>query len=122
MSLQQDPDLIFLLNRLVYWLPTGMSSVTENHIMDLFYLLKENFKNPLFDSLITLRTLDNLSYVSRFVSQYILRSGSLWHPLSSSILRNRLLICSNKMCEKQGWKNDILCKDTGHFLVSLLKR
>ena len=44
----KDPDFLFLLNRFfVYSLPTAMSSVTGNHTMDLFYLLKENFKNLL---------------------------------------------------------------------------
>ena len=88
--------------------------------MDLLYLLKENFKNLLFDLLITGENFENLSYLSSFLlsqrwrfrrihsnvlrgiesnhaytkvlgvaSQYILRSGSLWHPLSSSMLKNR---------------------------------
>ena len=85
--------------------------------MVLFYLLKENFKNPLFDSLIMGKNFDNLSYLSsgllsqrgRFrrmysnilrgiesdltytkvagiVYRYILWYGSLWHPLSRSML------------------------------------
>ena len=33
-------------------------------MMVLFYLLKENFKNLLFDSLITEKSFDNLSYLS----------------------------------------------------------
>ena len=57
-------DFIFLLNRLaVYSLPTAMSSLTGNHAMDLFYLLKENFKNLLFDLLITGSSFENLSYL-----------------------------------------------------------
>ena len=112
---------IFPLNRLVvYSLPTNMSSLTGNHTMDLFYLLKENFKNLLFDLLFTGRRFQNLSYllscslsqkwrfrrkrsnvlrgiesdldytkVSRFASQHILLAGSLWHPLSSSMLKNK---------------------------------
>ena len=32
---------------------TAMSSITRNNTMDLFYLLKENYKNLLFYSLIT---------------------------------------------------------------------
>ena len=56
---------MFLLNRLVvYSLPTAMSSVAENYTMDLFCLLKENFKNLLFDSLITGMSFENLSYLS----------------------------------------------------------
>ena len=86
--------------------------------MDLLHLLKENFKNILFDLLITGRSFQNLSYlwscslsqrwrswrirsnvlrgiesdlaytkVSGFAFQYILWSGSLWHPLSSSMLK-----------------------------------
>ena len=85
--------------------------------MDLLYLLKENFKNILFDLLITGRSFENLPYlwscllsqrwrswrirsnvlrgiesdlaytkVSGFAFQYIW-SGSLWHPLSSSMLK-----------------------------------
>ena len=34
-----------------YLLRTTMSSLTGNHTMDLFYLLKESFKNLLFDLL-----------------------------------------------------------------------
>ena len=112
----KDPEFIFLLNLLfIYLLPTAMRSVAENYTIDLFYLFKGNFKNLLFDSLITGRSLGNLSYFSgwllsqrwRFqrirsnvlrgsesdlaytkilgvLSQYILRSESFWHPLSSS--------------------------------------
>ena len=115
------PDFIFLLNRLVvYSLLTAMTSVTRYHIMDLFYLLKEDFKNLLFDSLITGRNFENLSYLSSCLlsqrwsfrrirpnvlrgneshlvytkvsgvsSQYILQYRSLWHPLSSSMLKNK---------------------------------
>ena len=85
--------------------------------MDLLYLLKENFKNILFDLLITGRSFENLPYlwscllsqrwrswrirsnvlrgiesdlaytkVSGFAFQYMW-SGSLWHPLSSSMLK-----------------------------------
>ena len=41
-----------------------MSSLTGNHTMDLLYLLKENFKNLLFDLLIIGRSFENLSYLS----------------------------------------------------------
>ena len=41
-----------------------MSSLTGNDTMDLLYLLKENFKNLLFDLLITGRSFENLSYLS----------------------------------------------------------
>ena len=58
------PCYIILLNRLVvYLLPTAMSSKIGNQTMDLFYLLKENCKSILFDSLITGRNFDNLSYL-----------------------------------------------------------
>ena len=60
----KDPDLIFLLNRLVYLLPTAMGSITRTHTVDSFYLLKENFKNLLFDPLIKQRSFEKLSYVS----------------------------------------------------------
>ena len=57
-------DFIFHLNRIfVYSLPDAMSSLTGNHTMDLFYLLKENFKNFLYDLLITGRNFENLSYL-----------------------------------------------------------
>ena len=111
---------ILLLNRfVVYLLPTAMSSVTVNYTMDLFYLLKENFKNLLLGLIMTGRSFENLSYLSscslsqkwRFqricsnllrdiesdlaltkvsgvTSQYILGSGSLSQPLSSSMLKN----------------------------------
>ena len=48
----------------IYSLPTAMNSVTGNHLSDLFYLLKENFKNLLFDSLIMGRSFEKLSYLS----------------------------------------------------------
>ena len=67
--------------------------------MDLLYLLKENFKNLLFDLLIIGRSFGNSSYLSSYhkdedseeyvrtyyetlnqslLRQYILWSGSLW--------------------------------------------
>ena len=124
------PDFIFLLNRLfVYSLPTAMSSVAGNRTMDFFYLLKENFKNLLFDSFITERSFENFSYlsscslsqrwrfriillnllrdiesylaytkVSRVVSQCILRYGSLWHILSSSMLKNKGIFSNTNVC------------------------
>ena len=56
---------MFLLTRLVvYWLPIAMSSLKGNHTMDLLYLLNKNFKNLLFDLLITERSFENLSYLS----------------------------------------------------------
>ena len=50
----------------LFSMPTVMSSVTgeSNHTMDLFYLLKENFKNLLFDTIITEKSFENLSYLS----------------------------------------------------------
>ena len=51
----KDPDFIFFLNRHVYSMPTAMSSVTGNHTMDLFYLLKENL-------LLKISYLTNLSW------------------------------------------------------------
>ena len=104
-----------------FYIPLELTSfLTGNHTMDLFYLLKENFKNLLFDLLTTGRSFENLSYLSscslpqrwRFwrtrsnvlrniesdlpytkvsgvASQYILWSGSLKHPLSSSMLENK---------------------------------
>ena len=61
----KDFDFIFVLNQLIiYSLPTAMSSVTGNHTINLFYLLKEYFKNLLFDLLITGRRFKNLCYLS----------------------------------------------------------
>ena len=101
---------MFLLNQLVvYILPTVMSCVTGNPTMDLFYLLKENFKSLLYNSLITVKHFDKFSYLSRIrlhisgsiesnlaytkvsvvVSQYM---GSLWYPLTSSMHTNRQTI------------------------------
>ena len=66
----KDPDLTFLLNRFVYSLVTAMSSVTGNHTMDLFYLLKESDKNLLYGSLISGRSYESLPYLaSCFLSQ-----------------------------------------------------
>ena len=48
----------------IYSLRTAMSSITGNHTMVLFYLLKKIFKNLLFDSTITQRSFENLSYLS----------------------------------------------------------
>ena len=60
-----DPDFIFLLNWLVvYSMPTAMSFVIGNRTMYLFHLLKEDFKNLLFDSLIMGKSWRNLSYLS----------------------------------------------------------
>ena len=61
----KELDFRFLLNRLaVYFLPTAMNSLRGNHTMHLFHLLKENFKNLLFDLLITGRSFENLHYLS----------------------------------------------------------
>ena len=116
-----DPDFIFFLNRLVYSMPTVMSSVTGNHTMDFFHLLKENLLLKIsyltywswqgasricfiFQVVHCLKG-DSAEYARTYyealnqtllaqkypgvVSQYILRFGSLWHPLSSSMLKNK---------------------------------
>ena len=63
----KDPDSRFLLNPvLVYLLSAVMSSVAGSHSMDLFYLVKANFKNLFFDSLITAMSFKNLSYLSSY--------------------------------------------------------
>ena len=41
-----------------------MSFEIENYTMDLYYLLKESFKNFLFEYLITGGSLDNMPYLS----------------------------------------------------------
>ena len=94
-----------------------MSSLTENHTMDLLYLLKQNFKPNyltiqlrqfvLFIKLFlitkmkilkntihsnVLRGIEpDLAYkkVSGVSSQYTLWSGSLWYPVRSSLLKNK---------------------------------
>ena len=48
MPLQERPRFYVPL----YLIPTAMSFLTGNQLMDLFHLLKENFKNLLFGSLI----------------------------------------------------------------------
>ena len=55
---------IRLFRLIVYSLPTTTSSVTGYRMMDLFYLLKGNFKNLLFDSLIMQTSFENLFYLS----------------------------------------------------------
>ena len=55
---------LFLLNWLIYSLPTATSFVSGNHTLDLFYLLSDNFKNLLFDLLITGKSFENLPYLS----------------------------------------------------------
>ena len=50
---------MFHLNHLVaYSLRTAISSLAGNHTMDLLYLLKDNFKNLLFNLLITGRSFE----------------------------------------------------------------
>ena len=59
----KELDFILLLNLfVVYSLPTTMRSLTENHTMDLFYLLKKNFKILLFDLLIMGRSFENFTH------------------------------------------------------------
>ena len=41
-----------------------MSFEIETHTMDLYYLLKESFKNLLFEYLITGRSFENMPYLS----------------------------------------------------------
>ena len=79
---KKNPDFIFLFNRLVYLFPTAMSFVTENHTMDLFYLLKGNFKNLLFDSLTKWRTFENLLPSYSFSRKWRFRR------ISSNLLRD----------------------------------
>ena len=124
----KELDFIFLFNRfVVYSLPATMNFLTGNYTIDLFYLLKENFKNLLSDLLITERSFENLSYLSncslsqrwrfRRIRSNVLRgiesnlaykkvSGSLWHPLSSSMLKNErifLLVISKLMSAFSVW-------------------
>ena len=78
-------DFIFHLNRLaVYLLPTAMSSLTGNHTMGLLYLQKENFKNLLFNLLITGTSFENLSYLS---SCSLSQRWKFWR-IRSNVLRD----------------------------------
>ena len=78
-------NFIFLMNRLViYSLPTAMSSLSRNHTMDLFYLLKKNFKNLLFDLLIMGKSFENLSYLS----SCLLSQRWRFRRIRSNLLRN----------------------------------
>ena len=127
----KDPDFIFLLNRLFYSMPLlcdresydGFVLPVERELI---------VKNLLFDLLIMARSFKNLFYllrcsmslrrfqrihsivlrgiksdfawtkVSGVVSQYILQSGRLWHPLTSSMLKNKqifsLIIFKTNFC------------------------
>ena len=78
-----DPDLIFLLNQFFYWLLTAMRSVTKNHTMDLFCLLKESFKHLPFDSLMTGRNFEILSHLS----SCLLSQRSRFQRIRSNLLR-----------------------------------
>ena len=137
MPLQQETRYIFFVNRLVvYSFPTAVNSLTGDHTINFFYLLKMNFRNLLFDLLITGHIFENLTYLSscslskslRFQRincksdlayikalgincQYILWSGSLWHPLNSSIARTKeivLLITSKLMPAFSLWLNNLV--------------
>ena len=60
-----------------------MSSVTGNHAIDLLYLLKDTFKNLLFDLLIIGRSFENLPYLSKCSLSrrwrfWRIRSNVLW--------------------------------------------
>ena len=77
------PDFTVLLNRLVVYLLT--CSETEKHTMDLFYLLKESFKKSPNDSLITGRSIENLSYLSSF----LLSQRWRLRRIRSNVLRGR---------------------------------
>ena len=121
----------------------------ESYDMDLFYQLKENFKNFLFDSIIMGKSFENLSYLSScllsqrwkfrgirskalrgiesdlaykrlsgaykrlsgVVLQFILWSGSLWLPLSITMLKNKrifLLVTSKLMSAFSIWLYDLV--------------
>ena len=77
-------DFISLLTQLVvYSLPTAMSSVTQNHTINLFYLLKENFKYLLFDSLIR----EGSSRISFILSSCSLSQRWRFKRIRSNVLR-----------------------------------
>ena len=78
-----DPDLIFPLNQFFYWLLTAMRSVTKNHTMDLFCLLKDSFKHLPFDSLMTGRNFEILSHLS----SCLLSQRSRFQTIRPNLLR-----------------------------------
>ena len=86
MRLQHGLRFYIPLESLAFYssLPTTMSSVAANHAMNLFYLMKENFKNLLFDSLITRRSFKNLSYL--FIS-CSLSQRWIFQTIRSNVLR-----------------------------------
>ena len=137
MPLQQETRYIFFVNRLVvYSFPTAVNSLTGDHTINFFYLLKMNFRNLLFDSfnhetyfrefdlfikLFVVKSLrfqrinckSDLAYIKALGinCQYILWSGSLWHPLNSSIARTKeivLLITSKLMPAFSLWLNNLV--------------
>ena len=77
------PDFTVLLNQLVVYLLT--CSETEKHTMDLLYLLKESFKKSPIDSLITGRSIENLSYLS----SCLLSQRWRLRRIRSNVLRGR---------------------------------
>ena len=76
----KELDFIFLLNRfVVYSLPTPMSSLTGNHAMDLFDLLKENFKKLPFHFIISGRGFENFDI--DIVLVFLLLIVSIFHSM-----------------------------------------
>ena len=83
-------DFIFLLNRLnVYLLPC---SVTGNHTMDLFYLLKENFKNLL----LTLNQGKELREYILFIKLFVVTKMEAPKNSLKHITRQRIRPCLHK--------------------------
>ena len=62
MRLQQRLRSYIPLESTCSFFETAMSSLSGNHTMHLFYLLKNGFKNLLFHSMITTRSFENLFY------------------------------------------------------------
>ena len=144
MTLQQEPRFYIPLESTccLFFVYSHELHSRESYDMDLFYHLKENFKNFLFDSIIMGKSFENLSYLSscllsqrwKFrgirskalrgiesdlaykrlsgaVSQFILWSGSLWHPLSITMLTNKRifsLVTSKLMSAFSIWLYDLV--------------
>ena len=81
-------DVLFLLNWIaVYSLPTAMSSLTGNHTMDLFYLLKKNLKNLLLDLLNRKELREFVLFMKLFVATKVKIRKNTLEPITKHWIR-----------------------------------
>ena len=131
---------MFLLNRACCLFVTFHHEFRNREWNDRFVLpFEKELINLLFELLITQRKLENLSYLSSrllsqrwwfrrihsnvlrniesdlaytlVISQYILRSGSLWYPLSTSMFKDKqifLLVVSKLMAAFSLWLQNLV--------------